>query len=981
MKIGNSLLRYKQEIWDAVLNYAYCNYHPSPLLEQVNIGQWVGEIFDVENMEKDLHNDIIEDLKTLELYDEIKQTCDKFVILPDVWSTAKVPITGPYYPRNQYDIDRTNIVLINGKVFDLKDVTIKSIKYNHNRLLYCFYNSDLAGGIFNTPEGRDPSFEVIWVYENAFMIDNVKGNEDKWEIPEGNEWYKFCINEDNKIVSNDSDIARVGIAINSFYIEFNYEDSVDPRVEVNIPGLASFGKDTWIRPHWYNMDDKNRVFIHNKHVLFHNSYLVIYKDNSYRIENTYSREKDVVIERIDKHTIRLEKDENIAKIVLFVRPFDPDKYPLPDSLYYKATDKNMYSSIVLKKYKKYTNELYLKMINHVGIDIDYLINWGYKYDLDVLKVIQSIFKCVTPLNPFEDVDVRFDKEYNFFKPKLIIKVKNRLQMYPLLFINHQLYMPDYRIIKEDDSDLIVLDPEQCFKLIDKKGEITYNSRVINNNYISGKINSYNPRKVTDDKFMDTEWIKNSFTSVVKDLKVVFITYNYLGGESDISRQSGRIFRNPIYKNELILDEPGYPTLEPLFKGFQFVNGNLSNERFTGDLFRRLDGVNVHGFGDLDFTVTNSQTPTNDDVYHTRVETSITNIITKSPIVVGEKGYIDLIFNDTESGNPSVSDIKVIPSSVEQGYGGIIEMSIIDPSSTLNKASIYNENNTSLLINRLLEPLVGICKVYLGNDYVSYTSQFIYADTMYPADNNGNLKEYSTLVFDKYGFECIDNVNILSSKYINEDNMYNYVSDPELYDNISIHMFPIKLKDIVREYDLEIDKDRIETYYNVGNYNDNAMNDKDVRALFLPNEPSEVRAIPVAKKSNYTLLGQKILTRYWLGTRGNPVDPTSYSKEVSPLNGKYVNTDGSLGDVPNEFSEFIAKDNLRGDINIQHIMTSEKCVYQALVDAGITYIDYNENFINSDINYEVDVNNNESVVIGSTAILHMSNDMFINKKEE
>ena len=976
MIIGNTLMRYKQEIWDAVLHYAYSNYHPTPLMEKIDLNQWCGEIFDVYNMEKELHSDIIDDLKALDMYDNIKKTCDKFVILPDVWSMSKIPITGPTYPRNQYDIDRANVVIINNKIFDLKDLVIKSIKYNHNRLLYCFYDSKKAGNIFDTPSGQKPQMDVIWVYENAFIIDNIKGNEDKWNIPDGDEWYKFAISEDNKIVNVADDVNRVGVAINSYWVEFDYSSSVDPRVETHCPGLASFGTDTWIRPKWWNIEDINRVFVHNKHVIFSNTFLIMYKDGSYRIDNTYSREKDVVIEKIDKHTIRMEKNDNISKIIVFVKPFDPDRYPVPDSLYYKATTKNMYSAIQLKRHKKYTNELYIKMTQQEGIDLDWIINYGYKYDLDVLKVIQNVFRTVIPINKFNDVDIRTG--YGFFKPKLLIKVWNKLQMYPLLFINHKLYMADYRIIKEDDSDLLVIDPEQCFKLIDDHSIIQSKEHNIDNNTVSGRIGEYIPPQPEHDNYRDIAWIRNSFNKVVDDIKVVFVNYNYVN-KDQTSRQSGRIFRSPIYKKELILDEVGSINPNSLFKGYQFVNGCLSNECFSGDLYRRLDGVNIFGYGDLDFTVTNNSSPSDTDVYQVNGETSLTHIIPPLEAEINKPAQLKLILNDTVTGQPEISEIKVIPDSVEVGYGSTLQLSIADPSSLKNKDSIYNGLNTSLLINRLNSPLQGICKVFLSDNHISYVNQYIFGDTMYPADAFGRLSEHHTVVFDKYGYECTDDVDILSSMYINCDNMYNYVGNKELFDDIVVHMFPSALKDIVREYDLTIDSGRIQKYYNYGNYNDKALEDINIRALFLPNEPSEVRPIPVNKKSNYILLGQKILTRYWLGVRGKVSDIDGYRKEVSGLNNIYVKPDGSIGTIPQEFTEFVKTDELRGDINIGYKMTSVSVVYNTLVNSGITYIDYNSNYINSDNSYEVEVNEHEDKVTDNgICTLQMSNDNFIVK---
>ena len=952
MIFGPSLERYIPEIRDAILDYAYANYHVEPIIEQIDIDDWVGEIFEVSNIDEELHEDLIEDLKELDLYNKIKSTCDKFVILPDVWSESPIPITGPEYPRNQYDTDRRNVVIINDKVFELKDLKMKSIWYAHNKLLYCFYNDAKSGGIFNTPPGKKPSMSTIWIYEHGFMVDNVKGNEDKWQIPKGDEWWKFCIDEDNRITEEDVD--RVGIAINSNYIEFDYTNTVDPRIEVHIPGMDSnTSKDVWIRPKWYNMEDENRVYIHNKHVLFSNTAIVIYKDNSYNIENTYSVETDEILTKIDKHTIRLEKDDNIAKIIVFVRPYDPDKYPPVDSLYYKATDENMYSAVKLKNYKKYTNDLYMAMTTHVGLDMDWLIKWGYKYDLDVLKVIQNFFKTLHVLNPLTDMVVDYS-DPSYQKPKIHVQVRNKLQLYPLLFINHKLYMADYKILKRDDADIIVLDPEQMFKLCDTKSVIKAKDIRIDNSISGYTIPDYVPPSPVKDNYKDIDWIKDGIKKVVEDVRVFFVPF-YLLGET--SRQGGRIFRSPIYKGELIFDELGDPSLDNLFNGWQFVNGCISNERFSKTLFRRLDGINLFDTGDLNFTVTSKKDPTDKEVYN----------IEKIQSRAGDVNYF-------------VQDMKVIPNDIELGENSIVRLTINDPESAKYRDSIYNGKETTLLINRLDEKLVGICKVGMTGFYIPHICNFTQADTMYPVDSSGHLKEYSTIAFDKYGIECTDNVDILSSQYASCDNMYNYVANPELEDEIVVHYHPNRLQDYIREYDLEIDMNKVNRNFNKGMYNDNALEDEQVRALFIPNEPSAIKPIPVTKKTNYRLLGEKILTRYWLGGRGRVFDKNTFKTEVSGLNGTYVNQDGSLGTVPNEFSEFIKHDKLRGDTPLIDYQIGQDTVYNMFINAGITYISFNDNYVDSNREYSVDLSSGfDAHTNKNNLTVNMNNDMFIHKK--
>lgn len=942
MKLGNSLKRYEQEIWNSVLHYAYANYHPTPLMEQIEIEDWCGEIFNVKDLDKELHFDLIEDLKALELYDNIKKNCDKFVILPDVWSQSNVPISAD---RNQYDMDRANVVIINNKIFELVDITMKSIKYNHNKLMYCFYKDSLSQGIFNVPSGKKPQMSVLWVYENSFIVDNVKLFPDLFKVPEGDEWFKFCLNKDNKLTPVDNNIDRVGIALNCQYLEFDYNKEVDPRVEVHVPGLASFSKDSWIEPKIWNIDDENRVFVHNKHLIFTNTFLVIFKDNTYKIENTYSREKDTIIEKIDKHTIRMEKDDRISKIIVFVKPFDPDRYPLPDNLYYKATDKNMYSAIRLKVHKKYTNDLYLAMTRQEGVDLDYIIDYGYKYDLDVLKCIQQVFNTVHNLNVHKDVDVR--DIWGAVKPKILVHCWNKLQMYPLLFINHRLYPADYRIIKSDDSDSIVLDPEQAFRILNNGKLIAYDY-VENLTMVAGDgtLPDYVPPKPEVDKYMNKEWILNNFQKLVEDIKVVFVPYGQVNDENE-TLQNGRIFRTPLYKNDLILDEPGMVGDNIRYKGWQFVDGYLSNETFKHDLFRRLDGINIYDYGELNFTVTASNNPSDNDVYH----------------IENTGNIVDSI---------KVKSVEVIPDSVEVNYNATIKITLDDPEDTRYKASIYNGNNTTVLINRLNNPINQINKVWLGNNHIVHVSEYKYGDTMYPADDFKRLKEYSTLIFDKYGVECTDKVDILSSKYLSVDNMYNYVGNDEVYEQITIHMFPNTLNSKFSDYDLEIDEPRIKKYLNKGFYNDNALEDINVRALFLPNEPSEVRAIPVSLKSNHKLLGEKILTRYWLGYKGSNIpNIEQFNKEIASLNGTYIKAGGLLGNVPDDVKPFLSTDNLRGETHLGQLYTSLKAITKTFESSGITGVTFDENFINSNMDYKVNV---DHTLPDNTAIIRMSNDI-------
>ena len=85
MYLGENLQAYKQLIKDNIFYYAYENHLPKPILNNA-IPSWIGEVFLTSNIDTELHLDIIEDLKTLNIYDKIKRDTDRFVILPDVFS-------------------------------------------------------------------------------------------------------------------------------------------------------------------------------------------------------------------------------------------------------------------------------------------------------------------------------------------------------------------------------------------------------------------------------------------------------------------------------------------------------------------------------------------------------------------------------------------------------------------------------------------------------------------------------------------------------------------------------------------------------------------------------------------------------------------------------------------------------------------------------------------------------------------------------
>lgn len=892
MYLGHNLKKYENDIRMAVYEYARSNYHAPPLLEEIDI-EWFGEIYDVSNIDRDIHEDVVIDLKELGILKDIKSKYDKFVILPDVWSKGVIPKTGPLYPRNEYDMDRQNIVFINGKVMELFCIGKDIFQYNHNRKTYTFYKNAECGSLF---QSDNPSMRVLYIYQGSH-INNVKGHEDMWESMSDESDYRFCFDLNNNLTTDDID--RVGVALQHPHVIFDYDKQVDERPDIIIHGLLSTSNDMWLTPKWYNLLE-NEVFIHNESVHFSNTFIVIFKDGTYNIENTYVKDKDEYVEKIDKHTIRINKDDRISKVVVFLTEMSMNYKPV-DSLYYKATKENPNACLTLKSYKKYTNDLLSYMNDNMSISVDKLIEWGYKYDRDVLVAIQNYFSCICKINP--DTEITYTTKwrgYTYVKPKIVIEVNNKLNWYPALFVNNLLFCADYKVITNFDHSAIILDPELFFKVVDRNhelGDYTVVNTVMNVPK-SGELPQYVPPSIIKDRWQDIDYIKEQFRNIVHNIKIIFTPYRAIS-TNPISRQSGRMFRSPIYRGELITDLAGYSE-DNVYCGSLFTNGFLTTENNkTRNILRWFDDINLYGTGGLNFNVTASDSPSSTDVYRP------------------DRDYI-------------------------------------------------TSNNMQLLINRINEKVLGTNRLYLGN-----TSEHVidYSGSDVPKTVGAiPFKDEFTIAFDKYGVECTDNIEVLSKEYINFDYMYNYVAGNGLEEQMTVTLNTFRLVDPWMEFDLEIDESRVDKNFNRGSYNENAILDTNVRALFNPNEPDAVKPIPVNLKSNKLLLGQKIMTRYWLAYRGknNP----DMSSELSGLNGKLVTPDGKLGSGTEYLTDFISSDAVRGDRRLIDVFGSSDMLTDILTNAGVTYIDY-ESVVDSKERYEISVpekyNSINTIDVGSWCV--------------
>lgn len=413
MKLGDNLRIYRDIIFDNVFRYAYENSIPKPMLTTVNT-EWVGTIFNVSNIKNDLHYDIREDLKDLNLYDDIIKYCDKYVILPDVFSVNPIPIS---FKRNQYDIDRRNIVIINNKLFELYDNNKKTFKYNHNGKLYYFYKESEMEGFFNNlVENNNNFINSMYINDYGWASDKIHSS---WiEKYKDDKLLKIFINKDNKASEDPADpILGVdqsnpnlaGLCFAYPYIELDYPNISNDSFP-DIPGHRSLGwRDMGMRPKWFNMEN-GRYNIYDPDSIMTTTALVLLKDGTYHAENLYSNPVGKYVERIGKHNIEIKKDPNIKKVFMFIKPYGKTEFVRPDTTYYAALNKNQHAAKYMRKYACRTDRLYEYLLGHNCICVDELIKYGYQYDLDVLKVIQNTFPHIVDL---EDEAITVDKFYGY----------------------------------------------------------------------------------------------------------------------------------------------------------------------------------------------------------------------------------------------------------------------------------------------------------------------------------------------------------------------------------------------------------------------------------------------------------------------------------------------------------------------------------------------------------------------------------------
>lgn len=991
MYLGKNLEAYSQLIKDNVFYYAYENHLPRPVLNEA-IPQWVGEVFNTADIDTELHLDLIEDLKTLDIYDKIKRDTDRFVILPDVFSSYPIPhkkyTDDIPVARNQYDIDRKNIVIINGKLFELhRELAEFEYYYNHNGKFYYFYknNPDMEK-LFDPANIGKNTIKSITIKTTGALTDRV--NYRTWSMSSDPEkGFALYLDKDNKWINDKNALANrkeaACIYINLPYVSLDY-DTINSNPEADIPGLINISPDMGLRPKWFNYDF-DRFFIQNPDTIFSTSALVLLKDGSYHVENLYLNNKGKYVDRIDKHTVKFAKDPNIKEIIMFAMPYKKRSFISPDTAYYKAIKKNPLVSEFISKYKCDTTKLYELLKRKMCTDVEDLIEYGYKYDLDVLKVIQNTFPRVVEISKY-DVQIHqyyghstrenasFVYEYNrvwyrnieeqakntifsnpalwdefykrlqlysmneviyqiqnifdyakllirkkdklnfihsltnfrhllenlvslmksytdrinifrdfpeyptvldffinlnkkpdeyyyvmtktkrkttevaadhiFHMPKILINVWNPLQKYPALFINNILYPIDYKIIKDHDMDILVIDPKNFYEFY-VDDDLSIFTDVDNSNHNGAQVENYIERESTyhgvghevpNEKNIDfiySVWLKN-----VNNVKVVLADFTEMVDGDDNKHIHGRIARDPITSYAVVDEFSSSKVNKTLYKGEPFVNGLLSS-----DTYNKKD----------------SEIPLNLTI----------------PVAVYNYGPNNM------NGGKLVHDNEDIFRN-------------LDTCLAVTNADYKYPNGE-------YKRFFGLSRINLGDKYNIFADYSLAAASGYtlqplpkdlPRDNQ-------LVCFNQFGLEVCDDVDILSRSYVDlNDISYDY--DRNHMDiqteNQCVSIFVPSYKSVEYGYDLNIDENRIDA----GNtfYNDRVMDSNEVVELFdpVPNNATSWR--PYDLQDDNKVYIKTLAIRYGFNERNVGARDISSITETSGIDmSPYLRSDAFRGYNP------------------------------------------------------------------------------------
>ncbi|MGL5765078.1 MAG: hypothetical protein ACRCX8_05485 [Sarcina sp.] len=444
----NSINIYIPDIMKNIFRYAYENAEIGKIMSESEV-EWFGEIFLTKNINVELHRDILFYLKKEKLYGNIINKTDKFIVLPDVFSERSMP--NSFFNLKEVDENgikdygNRNIVILNGKVFELIDRNIDSIKFCYSGKLYYFYNSSNPNTSYI--ESDTPSLRVINTYKHSEFFFNNK-------FPVGSQIdgnYRLYLDLNNNILTNPTE-NYLTLDINYPFIEYDY-NSDEIINKSTIHGLFSVNpKDVFIQEKIVD-EREDKFIIHNREIVFTETILVIYKNGSYRIINDRDSKE---FDRIDKHTIEFKKDDTVSKIITFFKPIYFDRsVARVDSLYDDVMSVSQYGFYAMKYYRKNTDFLYNWLLNK-NPSLEELVEYGYKYDLDVLYAIQKSFPMVIDVSENNLYVTKTDNSLRASKQnQLFLTVPNMLNLTPNIFIDGVLYPHDVKVTNTSPDQMSI----------------------------------------------------------------------------------------------------------------------------------------------------------------------------------------------------------------------------------------------------------------------------------------------------------------------------------------------------------------------------------------------------------------------------------------------------------------------------------------------------------------------------------------------
>lgn len=769
MKWSSEYNIYAQEIKDNVFKYAFSNYIYDPIISQAILPEdyWFPEILNVSDLDRLLHSGIKETLDKMGLMEQIKSKgYDKFIITPDIFSNSDVQIDYPY--GHVYDMDKRNVIYMNNKLFEIIDNnSLNSIKLNYNNKTYIFYKSGTEDGMI---DGINSTLEMITFQEYSF-IDEDPNVKDYWDT-DSRLILKFTKNRKLYVNNEESDEDYVAVGVMHPYLLYNYDTDFDNKEQekekerLKLYGLKSFNKDMTVTEKQY-LDDKTKFYIHNTNIVFSSTAVVIYKDKSFIIENFKFPYNEHIIERYDKHTVEVKKDDNIDKIIIFIHPVaDISEQYRIDTIYNKVHSHSEKAYMLLKKYNKTTNALLDFVEMNDKLSIEELIEYGYKYDRDVLKIIQSAIPTYIHINNVKDnffaSDTLFDKK--FLKPKAILRVPNRIKGFPQLILNNRFVSVDYKIIKRSGVDYLILDPVRTFG-IERDDLTTENIE----NYIRNKINTIDVCFITDSYYDENNKRPFRVLSDPRINKRIHSLNTYVGNNDSVLFCNGRLsyfkfFNNKDYKLNYSLHR--VPILNNIY--------NMPLETMY-----KYNGDSPFVAKDLGYTKDNK---TINIIDNDKTNGTILLDVSKESNIVRTAMILNL--NKGSKYNFKVFDNRNYTN--EEGYVNKIEQSSFEDSISNNRTIFFDYDGM------VIKPEI-LTERHIDTNFLS-----LYSHT-----------------------SMLPNINVTSGEgFENRNN-----------DSFCIHYINLEQVNEKYGLDLRIDEDRIDKYFNQGSYNENVMKDPEVIRLF------------------------------------------------------------------------------------------------------------------------------------------------------